>query len=126
MKYELFRYCVIGFSSTLLDLTLYALMTQVLGIHYQFANVISVAVSLLNGFLWNYYKNFNVKGVFLLRLASFYIVGMMGWLLSAVLLFVLVERLGLEALPSKGVSIVVCTVFQFCLNKAITFRRFMK
>ena len=107
----------------MLDFVLYAVMTQLFNVHYQVANALSVAASLLNGFLWKYYVNFKVKDRFVLRLASFYGVGMFGWFLAAAQLWLFVDILSMNALCSKLVAIVVCTVVQFVLNKHVTFGR---
>lgn len=120
---EFVLYSVIGGVSTALDVMVYCLLNKIYGVHYQLANAISVATSLSNGFLWNYYCNFKVKDRFWLRLAGFYGVGMTGWLLSVVLLFLFIETLGVGTTVSKGISVVICTLFQFCMNKMFTFRR---
>ena len=123
---ELFLYCAIGAGSTMLDFVLYALMIQYLDINYQIANALSVAASLLNGFLWNYYINFKTRDCFVARLVSFYAVGMFGWLLAAVQLWLFVDVLSVNLLYSKLAVIVICTIVQFVLNKRVTFGRCIK
>ena len=116
-----FIYGMIGCVSTAIDFALFALLTRRLGLHYQFANVISVALSLLNGFLCNWHFNFKVRGKFFLRMASFYAVGMFGWLAGAIQLWLFVEIAKMDALISKLLAIAICTLVQFALNKSVTF-----
>lgn len=114
-------YGMIGCLSTVLDFAVYAFLSKVCGVHYQLANLISVFTSLGNGFLLNYYFNFGVRGRFWRRMGMFYAVGMLGWLLSAGLLWALVECVGMNGLLAKLAVIAVCTVVQFSLNLYFTF-----
>lgn len=120
---ELFLYCVIGCSGAALDAVAYSVLVKSFGVHYQFANFISVSIGITNNFFWNYYCNFKSGSRFWQRLASFYCVGMIGWSLSAGCLWLLIEQLRCNAIASKLLTIVLVTVVQFLLNKFITFRK---
>lgn len=119
---EFIIYGVIGCVSTLIDISIYGYLTSCVGVHYQLANIISVALSLLNGFLWNFYCNFSGRRFFIARMIGFYAVGMTGWLIGAVQLWFFIEVLEWNSLVSKIVAIIMCTVVQFILNKYLTFR----
>ena len=127
MRTEVIRrflvYGMIGCLSTALDFAVYAFLSRMCGVHYQLANLVSVFTSLGNGFLLNYYFNFGVRGRFWRRMGMFYAVGMFGWLLSAGLLWMLVECAGINGLLAKLVVIAVCTIVQFLLNLSLTFGR---
>lgn len=120
---ELAIYCMIGCTGATLDFVVYALLTNGAGMHYQAANFLSVSFGIVNNFFWNCYFNFKTKDRILVRLLSFYAVGMFGWALSAGCLWLFIERLGLNALVAKLGTIFLVTVVQFCLNKLITFRK---
>ena len=120
---ELVLYGVIGCGSTMLDFSLYAFLVGCLNVHYQIANILSVAVSLSNGFLWNYFANFNVRGRFWARFAGFYAVGMFGWVIGACQLWLFVEVLEWNQFVAKVAAVVICTAVQFVLNKFLTFRK---
>ncbi len=115
------KYCVIGFSGAFLDFCLFALLTHFL-IYYQYANAISVTFGITNNFFLNAYFNFKVKDRLFKRFISFYAVGMFGLLISAAMLFVLVETLHTNKIIAKILTIFVITIVQFSLNKIITFR----
>ncbi|MBQ4385141.1 MAG: GtrA family protein [Kiritimatiellae bacterium] len=120
---QLIVYCIIGCTGATLDFVVYALLTNCVGIHYQFANFLSVSFGIVNNFFWNCYFNFKTKDKILKRLASFYSVGMFGWALSAVCLWLFIEVVELNDLIAKLGTIFFVTVVQFCLNKFITFRK---
>ena len=120
---ELAIYCVIGCTGATLDFVVYALLTNLGGMHYQAANFLSVSFGIVNNFFLNCYLNFKTKNRIWVRLASFYAVGMFGWALSAGCLWLFIEVWGLNALVAKLGTIALVTVVQFCLNKLITFRK---
>ena len=121
--HELIVYCLIGCTGATIDFVIFALLTQAVGVHYQMANFLSVSFGIVNNFFLNRHFNFKTKDRLWLRLASFYLVGMVGWMLSALLLWLMIERLGWNSLIAKLGTIFFVTVVQFCLNKIITFRK---
>lgn len=124
VKYrQLIVYCIIGCTGATLDFLVYALLTNCAGMHYQLANFLSVSFGIINNFFWNCYFNFKTKDKILKRLASFYSVGMFGWVMSAGCLWLFIEIIGLNELIAKLGTIFFVTVVQFCLNKFITFRK---
>ena len=120
---ELIVYCMIGCMGASLDFVVYAVLTSWAGVHYQFANFLSVSFGIVNNFFWNCFLNFKTKDHMLIRLGSFYSVGMLGCVLSAGCLWLLIEKIGLSSLVSKLVTIFFVTIVQFCLNKYITFKK---
>lgn len=119
---ELVVYCMIGCTGATLDFVIYAVLTSCIGLHYQLANFIGVTVGIVNNFVWNYFFNFKVRNHFLLRLISFYGVGMIGCALSAGCLWLFIEKLTFNTLIAKLCTIFFVTIVQFCLNKFITFK----
>ena len=120
---ELIVYCMIGCTGASLDFVVYVILTKCFGMHYQFANLISVSFGIVNNFFWNCFFNFKTKDRLAARLVSFYAVGMLGWALSAGCLWVFIELLGINPLLAKLGTIFFVTLVQFSLNKLITFRR---
>ena len=120
---ELFLYCIIGCSGCGLDFVVYAILTSCTGLHYQLANLISVSFGIVNNFFLNYFFNFKTRDHLLVRLASFYCVGMIGCALSAACLWLFIECIGVNQLLAKLGTIFFVTVVQFGLNKFITFKK---
>ena len=119
---ELIRYCLIGATGASLDALLFWLMTRA-GIYYQVANFISVTCGIVNNFFLNAFFNFKTKNRLVRRFCSFYTIGMLGWGVSALLLWLFIERWGLRPLASKLAIIFIVTALQFTLNKIFTFAR---
>lgn len=120
---QLIVYCIIGCTGATLDFVVYVLLTGYVGLHYQIANFLSVSFGIINNFFLNRQFNFKTKDKMLMRLASFYGVGMFGWALSAGCLWLFIEVMGLNAIVSKLSTIFFVTIVQFCLNKFITFKK---
>lgn len=120
---ELIVYCMIGCTGATLDFVVYASLTHGVGLHYQIANFLSVSFGIINNFFLNRHFNFKVKDRMGARLASFYAIGMLGWALSAALLWLFVACFSINSLIAKLGTIVFVTAVQFCLNKFITFKK---
>lgn len=117
-RYDVFiKYCLIGASSVLLDLSTFSLIIIHTKIHYQIANIIGILIGIGNSFYWNANFNFKVKNKYFIRLLKFYSVGFIGLGISSVLLFVLSEKLEIPIIFSKITTIAVVTIIQFALNK---------
>ena len=124
VKYrQLIMYCMIGCTGATLDFVVYALLANVFVMHYQTANFLSVSFGIINNFFLNRQFNLKTKNRVLTRLFSFYVVGILGWALSALCLWLFVEKICLDALVAKLGTIFFVIVVQFSLNKCITFRK---
>ena len=116
-----FLYQLIGVSGVLLDLVLFLVLYNVVGLHEQIATVISTSAGITNNFLLNSFLNFRKRDGMLRRFARFYSVGLLGIALVAVLLLVFHTWLGVDANVVKVVSMPIVAVFQFFLNKKWSF-----
>ena len=116
-------YCIIGCSGALLDFILYTLLIKYFSIHYLFSNVFSTTLGITNNFFLNTYFNFKVSDKLFKRFISFFSIGIFGMVISEVMLYILIENLGVDEIISKIISIFVITIIQFTLNKLITFKK---
>lgn len=120
---NLLLYCMIGCVGASLDFLFFSALTIWGGLHHQIANIISISIGIITNFFLNYFFNFKSRGKLLLRLFSFYLVGLSGMGLSAALLWLFIDRLGISIVVSKIATIFFVTIMQYTLNKAISFRR---
>ena len=120
---HLIKYCIIGCSGALLDFALYTLLSCYTDIYYQYINILSTSAGIINNFFLNACLNFKVRDRLLKRFLIFYAVGCTGIGMTALLLFILIEKLHLHSVLAKALTIFVVTVIQFVLNKCITFKR---
>ena len=118
---ELILYGIIGGLSAALDFGLYTLLGM--WIPYLWANVISVHAGIICSFLLNRQYNFKVKDRPAQRFTIFYLVGLTGLGLSELIIYLLAKRAGWDYLLTKLLTVVVVALFQFVLNKFITFKK---
>lgn len=121
-KYRtLVLYAVIGGSGVLLDMVLFFVLFNVADLDHQVSNVISTTVGITNNFIWNSLINFRKSDRLLVRFGRFYLVGISGLLLTALLLWFFSTVLGLDANVVKVGSLPVVVVLQYWLNKRWSF-----
>ena len=118
---QLILYGIIGSFSAFLDFLVYTALVS-MGLFYIHANCISVLVGIGSSFLLNRHFNFKVKDAVLRRFVIFLIIGLAGLLLSNMVLYGCIEWMGIDKLVSKLLSIILVALFQFVLNKYITFK----
>ena len=119
-RFVLYSFC--GGLGAALDTLVFAGLTA-LGVWYQWANVAGYASGTLLSFGLNRAITFGVLDAPLRRMATFFAVATLGYLSSAVTLWLMIERLGVGAIAAKLLSLVVVVAVQFSLNSAITFRQ---
>ncbi|MBP5398651.1 MAG: GtrA family protein [Bacteroidales bacterium] len=118
---EFIIYGLIGTFCTLVDFGLYTLLG--LWIPYLWANVISVHCGIFCSFFMNRSLNFKVKDKAALRFTAFYLVGLSGLALSEGLIWLMATRFAWGYLTAKFLTVFVVAVYQFLLNKFVTFKR---
>jgi putative flippase GtrA len=114
-------YAIIGLSGVTLDFCLFLLLFNVVGLHPQIANALSITAGIANNFLWNSLFNFRKRDRILLRFLKFYSVGLAGIALTFVLLAVFSGVLGIDPNFVKAASLPVVLIFQYSLNKRWSF-----
>ena len=114
-------YGVIGVSGVTIDFLTFYLFVEYFEINYQIANWLSTSLGILNNFFLNAYLNFGKTDRLLIRLFKFYAIGLLGLLITALLLFIMIEVVGVNAMLAKGLSIFVVVLVQYSLNKKISF-----
>ena len=120
-KYRnLILYGMIGGTCAFLDFVIYSVLCLVMS--FLVANIISTHCGILCSFYLNRKYNFKVENSVLKRFLLFYAVGLLGLLVSEILLDIMVNAYSVEKLIAKIVTIIVVALMQFILNKFITFK----
>lgn len=117
---ELILYGIIGGFCAALDFGVYTLLGLI--IPFLIANIISVHCGIICSFLLNRNFNFKVKDKTKRRFLSFYLVGLSGLGISELLLWIFSTRMGLNHLAVKLATVVIVALYQFLLNKYVTFK----
>lgn len=118
---EFLLYGIIGGACASLDFVIYTVALYA-GVGLMGANTIGVLCGIAASFTLNRQYNFKVKDHTLRRFAIFLSVGLSGLALSSILLYALVDNLEWNKLYAKLLTIAVVSVFQFVLNKTLTFK----
>lgn len=119
---NLILYGIIGTCSSGLDFLLYTLFVEVFGWHYILSNCFSVLAGITTSFTLNRNYNFRIKDKTRQRFAIFLTIGLCGMLFSNFILYLCIDVVAWNKIVSKLLSIVLVVVFQFLLNKYITFK----
>lgn len=121
---ELILYGIIGAFCATLDFAIYTfILWATEGRYVLIANCIGVVFGIFTSFILNRQFNFKVKDNPRQRFAIFFTVGLIGLVISSILLYFLVDISGFNKLYAKLITIVVVSLIQFLLNKTITFRK---
>lgn len=117
------NYSLIWCTWIALDFCVYYVLVNKFSVNYQLANFISVSCGIVNNFFLNLFFNFKTRNKFVLRFISFYIVWLLGIVVSALLLHFLIETWWFDKNVSKFLTIIVIVILQYGLNKRISFRK---
>ena len=118
---ELILYGLIGGFCAALDFGVYTMLG--LWIPYLWANVLSVHCGIFTSFFLNRSLNFKVKDKAAQRFTIFYLVGLSGLALSEGLIWLLASQFAWNPILAKLLTVFVVALYQFLLNKFITFRK---
>ena len=121
--HDLILYGIIGCLSSGLDFCVYTFLVRIIGMNYLLANCISVVVGITTSFTLNRKYNFKVTDRTFRRFAIFFTVGICGMLLSNLILYVCIDKLMMDSIVSKLLSIVFVVLIQFLINKFVTFKK---
>jgi putative flippase GtrA len=117
---QLAKFCVVGGSGYVVNLTIYALL---LGLGPHLAAAISFVVSAANNYWWNRHWTFaHQKGHFGLQGARFLVVSSLALLVNQIGLFILLHA-GLGKITAQAIAIILVTPLNFVGNKLWSFRR---
>ena len=123
---QLLRYGISGFTATLVDFAVLTLLTEHLGEHLL---LVWTAIAFISGLLVSYLLS--VNWVFDIRRLSsrtaevsvYLLIGLVGLLLTELLMWLFANKLGIFYLLSKLIASVMVFLWNFCAKKFILFRK---
>lgn len=115
-------YVAIGTVATAVDMAIFFLFTDIVGLHYLPSNVISVFFGILTSYELNARYNFKKTNYRFKRFISFAVICLIGMGLGSLLLTAFYVWLDLPKFIAKIMSVMSAGVFQYFFNKNITFR----
>lgn len=117
---EFVLYALIGAIGAGSDFAIYTILQR--SLHYLVANSVSVLVGITLSFLLNAKFNFQVTDRLRRRFVMFFTVGMIGLLVSNLVLALCIDFLGLDPVFAKAVTLGIVLLLQYSLNKRFSFR----
>jgi len=122
---QFFLYCLCGGIGVATDYSIYfAALT--FGLWYQVANILGYLCGTIVSFFLNRKITFAVHDRMGYRLAIFIGVAVIGFSASALMLWLLVDVMTVNAKIAKLLTLPVVVVVQFSLNRRITFREYLR
>jgi len=117
---QFFLYCLCGGMGVSTDYVVFYLAVTN-GVWYQGANGLGYLAGTLMSFSLNRIFTFGMRDRILQRLAMFLAIAGVGFAASALLLWLLVQFIHLDARIAKLITLPMVVVLQFSLNRRITF-----
>ena len=122
-KKQFILYCLIGISGVMLDFFSFVILVNQFSVNYLIANVVSTSLGITNNFLLNTFFNFKTRDRLFFRFVSFYCVGLLGMLISAVILYIGVSKLQFSPNATKAFTVFVIVLLQYNLNRWVSFKK---
>jgi len=120
---QLVRFGVVGGIGFFVNIGVYALCVHGLAIDYRVAAVIAWLVAVTNNFVLNRHWTFAARdGRVGFQAPRFFLVSLLAFGVSFVILSVLVELAGLEKVPAQAIAVAAATPLNFLGNKLWSFR----
>ncbi len=119
---QLLKFCAVGASGYAVNLAVFYVCVEVIGLHYLLAATISFVVAVTNNFWWNRHWTFKARsGRARFQAPRFFAVSILAFLFAATVLEVLVSVAGLPELAAQAIAIAMATPLNFIGNKMWSF-----
>jgi putative flippase GtrA len=119
---QLFKFGLVGGSGYVVNLVVFAVLTEAAGIHHIAAAVLSFGVAVSNNFLLNRHWTFQAtEGHAGFQAARFFAVSLLALGVNLVFLYLLVDVASAPELPSQALAVAGAMPFNFLGNKLWTF-----
>ena len=116
------KFCAVGSSGYVVNLTVFAVAVHALGLHHLVGATLAFAVAVTNNFFWNRHWTFRARdGHAGFQAARFFAVSVTAFLFAAAVLEFLVSGAGLAEVPAQAISIIAATPLNFVGNKMWSF-----
>ena len=116
-------YVLNGSIATAVDMGIFFMLSDAIGLHFLISNIISVFFGILTSFELNSRFNFKKTNLRLRRFLFFMIICLIGMGLGSLLLTAFYVWMGFPKFIAKILSVMLAGVFQFFFNKNVTFNK---
>jgi putative flippase GtrA len=121
---QLFKFGVVGATGYVVNLVVFALLTQVLDLHHIPAALGAFCIAVTNNFIWNRHWTFDAAdGHAGFQAARFFAVSIVALGVNLAVLALLVDVAGLPEVPGQALAVAIAMPVNFIGNKLWTFDR---
>ena len=119
---QLLKFCAVGASGYVVNLAVFWVCVELVGLHYLLAATCAFVVAVTNNFWWNRHWTFKARsGAARFQAPRFFAVSILAFLVAAAVLELLVSVAGLPEVAAQAIAIVVATPLNFIGNKMWSF-----
>lgn len=119
---QLLKFAIVGGSGYLINLAVFAVLADNLGVHHAIAAVGAFCVAVTNNFLWNRYWTFGPgEGRASFQAARFLTVSVLSLLLNLAVLEAILAGTSIGDLAAQAIAVAAVMPFNFLGNKLWTF-----
>jgi putative flippase GtrA len=119
---QLVKFGLIGASGYAINLTVFALLVEVAGLHHAAAAVAAFCVAVSNNFHWNREWTFRASGGHAgFQAARFLTVSVAALGINLVVLQILIDPVGADEVAAQAIAVATAMPFNFVGNKLWTF-----
>lgn len=119
---QFIRFCLVGFSNTLLTMLTVWILLKILYRSDYFSNIIGYLVGLINSFIWNRKWTFKNRLKVRVTIFKFIVIFAISYLFQLGNLFILLHFSKIDPYICQLLSIFIYTLLNFLLNKFYTFK----
>jgi dolichol-phosphate mannosyltransferase len=123
------RFCVVGFSGVFVDMAVFGLLREVVGLGLTRSTMLSAEIAVINNFLWNDLWTFGDiskrqqgKRQQIKRFIKFNLVCLAGIILQTLIVNLLFNTLGVNQFLAKLAAIAIVTAWNFWINLKLSWR----
>ncbi len=125
---RVFKFGLVGISGIVVNMGVLYFLKENIGLYYMVASLFAIELAILNNFLWNDLWTFKSKTSHKLssrwhRLVAFHVVSAGGLVINMGILFLLTSVFGVYYLMSNLVGILLGFVWNFFVNRRVTWQR---
>jgi putative flippase GtrA len=125
--FQLVKFCIVGGSGFVVNVSVFFVVNHLLGVHHIAAATVAFVLALFNNFWWNRHWTFGQHGAREdhagFQAARFFTISVAAFLVALAVLQLLVSNTSLPATVAQAISIIAATPLNFVGNKMWTFAR---
>jgi putative flippase GtrA len=123
--FQLVKFCIVGGSGFVVNVSVFFVVNHLLGVHHIAAATVAFVIALFNNFWWNRHWTFGKHGArdhhAGFQAARFFTISVAAFLFALGILQLLVTTTSLPATVAQAISIIAATPLNFVGNKMWTF-----